>query len=128
MSACDERCKSCGGCRNSFKCRHADFVHKYCTCPASTGNTIPPESILIEAERLTTKDRAAEHGDFTQNCRDAATIAKALYDIDITPKNVAQILVALKHARAKQNPASRDNRVDALGYQRLEFESDWTTP
>lgn len=77
-----------------------------------------PSNILSEALHLVKENRAAEHGLFDKNCRDAATIAAAM-GVHINPADVPVVLLALKFARMRQNPASVDNYVDAAGYLQL---------
>ncbi len=74
------------------------------------------ESILEEAQRLTTGDRQSDYGhpidDFTRTGRMWGAI---LGIPDVTPEAVAMCMVAVKLSREVNKP-KRDNRVDACGY------------
>lgn len=81
--------------------------------------------ILNTARDCVTRDRAATHGDAEDNF---AWIAghwnwwlqdKLMPGASITPYDVAQMMVGFKQARAKGNPAFRDNAIDAVGYSAL---------
>lgn len=77
------------------------------------------ETVLQEANRLVYGDRAAKHGDFRSNFQTTAALFNAWTGIEITPKQVAQLLICVKQARYKDNPEHRDNLVDLSGYTEL---------
>ena len=81
--------------------------------------------ILDAAKACITVDRAATHGAAEDSF---AWIAghwnwwlqdKLEPGASITPYDVAQMMVGFKQARAKGNPAFRDNAIDAVGYSAL---------
>lgn len=95
----------------------------------------PDESILVEAERLVTGDRAAQYGhpsaDFTATGRIAGAVLGRWFDNlslsvvdldnnevefpDVEPRIVAMLLIGVKLSREASRP-KRDNRVDGVGY------------
>lgn len=90
-----------------------------CTCPMGACADVPAAaSILSEAMRLVSDDRAEQHGDFQQNCVDAARIARSM-GVEIHHHAVAVVLLSVKLARMRQNPGAPDNYVDAAGYLQL---------
>jgi hypothetical protein len=83
-----------------------------CTCPSSIRSRM---TVIHEAARLVSTDREAEHGDFRRN---AETASDLLHDLGINVGvcDLPLVLMALKLARHRANPANRDNIVDAIGY------------
>lgn len=88
------------------------------------GNNSPRAALLLEAKKIVTQDREAEHGKAEDNF---ATIAK-LWDAYLESRDnngasnglgavdVAAMMILLKVARISSNPNSRDNWLDTAGY------------
>ena len=72
--------------------------------------------ILDTAKEAVTKDRAATHGDLEGNFRMIAALWSTRLGADITPHQVAIMMIDLKTARAWGNPAHQDSWVDMAGY------------
>ena len=74
------------------------------------------ESVLLEAQRLTTGDRQKAYGhpaeDFARTGRMWAAILGMPY---VSPEQVALCMIAVKISREINRPG-RDNRVDMAGY------------
>lgn len=73
-------------------------------------------SILNDAKRAVTKDRAATHGDLGDNYRSIAQIWSTRLGVEITPEQACIMMVDLKTVRAWGNPKHVDNWVDMAGY------------
>lgn len=74
------------------------------------------ESILAEATRIVTRDRAATHGQPENSFRMIAASWSAKLGVTVTPEQVCLLLSDLKACRAWDNPAHADNWVDLAGY------------
>lgn len=74
---------------------------------------------LDAARQAITVDRAATHGRAEDTFGLIAAYWSAHLDAHITETDVAVMMVLLKLARAKGNPANADNWVDAVGYSAL---------
>lgn len=72
--------------------------------------------ILNTAMQAVTKDRAATHGSAERNFGRIAAIWSIRCGVQISPAQVAIMLVDLKTTRAWDNPAHEDNWVDMAGY------------
>ena len=72
-------------------------------------------SILAEAEHLTTQDRQDSYGHPAHAYSRVAAAFNALTGHDITPEQGVLFMVCLKMERESFKP-KRDNRVDAAGY------------
>lgn len=72
--------------------------------------------ILDAAKQAVTVDRAATHGDMEDNFWRIAGYWTAHLDHPVTAADVAVMMVLLKLARIKGNPANADSWVDAAGY------------
>ena len=72
--------------------------------------------ILDTAKQAVTVDRAATHGDMEDNFKVIATIWSARLGVEITPAQVAILMVDLKMTRAWSNPDHADSWVDGGGY------------
>lgn len=94
-------------------CRECERSESLCDCPSSIRQ--PTATVIEEAARIVKHDRAIEHGDFRRNAEVATDL---LYDLGINVGvcDLPLILMALKLARHRANPSSRDNIVDAIGY------------
>ena len=78
--------------------------------------------ILQQAELLITGDRAKEHGDARANFAKVAKMWSAMVGVEIAPRQVPLMMVALKVVRAGANPGNKDNFIDAAGYAALSGE------
>jgi len=73
------------------------------------------ESILEEAQRLVHGDRGEDYGHPIEDFTRTGKLWGAILDIEVSPREVALCMVALKISREVNKP-KRDNRVDAAGY------------
>lgn len=77
------------------------------------------KTLLLEAQALIDGDRQAQHGDpLTCHAR-VAKFWSIILDREVTPIQVVQCLMALKMARAVNDPTFRDNYLDIAGYAGL---------
>lgn len=72
--------------------------------------------ILDTAKEIVTKDRAASHGSAEDNFTAIATIWSVRLGVNITPEQLAIMMIDLKTCRAWNNPEHGDNWVDMAGY------------
>ncbi len=89
--------------------------------PAELSETQQPttrKTILDAAEKCVCHDRQDTHGRPEDSFGAIADLWTAYLDIgrDITPVDVAQMMILLKVGRAKENPKHQDNWVDMAGY------------
>jgi hypothetical protein len=75
--------------------------------------------ILQQAEKLVSGDRNKTHGDKLVNHKNIASLWSAYLDFEITPKDVAILMVLLKLARTKAGEHNIDDYVDACGYSAI---------
>ena len=73
-------------------------------------------AILDAARQAVTVDRAATHGNAEDGFGLIADYWSAHLDATVTATDVATMLVLLKCARAKANPAHMDSWIDIAGY------------
>jgi len=73
------------------------------------------ESILEEAQRLVHGDRGEDYGHPIEDFTRTGKLWGAILDIEVSPREVALCMAALKISREVNKP-KRDNRVDAAGY------------
>ncbi|MAN99921.1 DUF6378 domain-containing protein [uncultured Roseovarius sp.] len=73
-------------------------------------------AILAAATQAVTVDRAATHGAAEQSFAQIAALWSVRLGVEITPEQVAILLVDLKTVRAWGNPGHFDNWVDIAGY------------
>lgn len=76
-------------------------------------------NFLDAAHRAVVKDRAATHGNPDKSFAQLAAIWGVRLGVDITPAQVAILLVDLKTVRAWTNPGHADSWVDIAGYAAL---------
>ena len=83
------------------------------------------ESVLEEAARLTSTDRAATHGDAREQHAAVGRMWGAMLGVDdIPPHLVMAMMVALKLSRISHgNPRHRDSYVDGCGYLTLAWDA-----
>lgn len=76
------------------------------------------KTILEAAEKCVCHDRQDTHGRPEDSFGAIADLWTAYLDIgrEITPVDVAQMMILLKVARAKGNQKHQDNRIDVAGY------------
>ena len=76
------------------------------------------KTILEAAEACVCRDRQDTHGKPEDSFGEIADLWTAYLDIgrEITPVDVAQMMILLKIARAKGNPKHADNWIDMAGY------------
>ncbi|MBI6628343.1 DUF6378 domain-containing protein [Pontibaca salina] len=72
--------------------------------------------ILATANEYVSRDRAATHGDAERNFGRIAAYWSAHLDVPVGADDVAVMMVLLKCARIKSNPAHMDNWIDGCGY------------
>lgn len=72
--------------------------------------------ILKTANVAVNKDRQATHGKPERNFESIARLWTAYLEKEITPVDVGMMMILLKVARQKSNPAYEDNYVDMAGY------------
>lgn len=75
--------------------------------------------ILLTAEKLVSGDRDQTHGDKLINHNNIALLWSAYLEFDVTPKDVAILMVLLKLARTKAGQHNIDDYVDACGYSAI---------
>ena len=73
---------------------------------------------LDEARRLICGDRRADYGGVEESFTDVAQAWSILFDVTVTPEQVALAMVLLKVYREKRNH-KHDNLVDIAGYAGL---------
>jgi hypothetical protein len=75
--------------------------------------------ILQQAEKLVNGDRDKTHGEKLTNHKNIALLWSAYLEMQITPKDVAILMVLLKLARTKAGEHNLDDYVDACGYSAI---------
>lgn len=76
------------------------------------------DSILIEAEKIVNGSRATDYGDAVESFTRIAKICQTAFDLNISPKDVCCVLMAVKLSREAYRH-KRDNLVDLCGYSEL---------
>lgn len=86
--------------------------------PRKTQQPTTRKTILDAAEKCVCQDRQDTYGRPEDSFGAIAALWTAYLDIgrDITPVDVAQMMILLKIGRAKENPKHTDNWVDMAGY------------
>lgn len=79
------------------------------------------ETILDEALRITSVDRAEAYGSALADAQRWAQIASAVTGADLRPEHFPLVMLAVKLSRASQAPHCyhRDSIVDIAGYARV---------
>lgn len=89
------------------------------TVHTTTNTKEPPmiagETILAEAQRLTTEDRNHTYGPFTVESQKIAKVWSAILGFDVPPEKVALCMIGLKCVRASHS-YHRDSYVDIAGF------------
>jgi hypothetical protein len=78
----------------------------------------PQPDILEEARDLIHKDRAADYGEAKASFTRIAQLWSAYKGVEITPKDVASMMILLKMSRSVTSK-KRDNWIDTIGYAAL---------
>jgi hypothetical protein len=73
-------------------------------------------AILDAAKQAVMVDRAATHGALEDSFAQIAALWSVRLCVDVTPAQVAIMLIDLKAVRAWGNPGHADNWVDMAGY------------
>lgn len=76
-------------------------------------------AILQDAKQAVTVDRAATHGEADRSFAQIAALWSVRLGVEISPAEVAILLIDLKTVRAWGNPGHVDNWVDIAGYAAL---------
>lgn len=86
--------------------------------PRKTQQPTTRKTILEAAEKCVCKDRQDTHGKPEDSFSEIAMLWTAYLGTgqEIDPVDVANMMVLLKIARAKENPKHQDNWVDMAGY------------
>jgi hypothetical protein len=79
-------------------------------------------TLLDEARALTCGDRQAAYGDPVELHQHAARIFNAVTGLNLTARQIVQVMEAVKKARREQNPLHRDSYVDDMAYTGIEYE------
>lgn len=73
-------------------------------------------AVLDVARQAVTQDRAATHGELESSFAFIAAIWSVRLGVEVTPAQVAILMIDLKTVRAWGNPGYGDNWVDIAGY------------
>lgn len=120
---CDTKCpyvaESVEGtaCHEKLMQDAAEFI-KFHTIGNQEEQPTTRKTILEAAEKCVCHDRQDTHGKPEDSFGAIADLWTAYLDIghEITPVDVAQMMILLKIGRAKENPKHTDNWVDMAGY------------
>jgi len=72
-------------------------------------------NILKEALKITSKDRREQYGNPKDNLQVIADIYNAIRGDQLTPEDIAYVMIAVKLAR-EQHKHKEDNLIDLAGY------------
>lgn len=90
---------------------------RYITAEAThPSNPSPPESILVEAERIVNGPRQATYGHPLDNFTRLAKLCEPIVGVPLTAEQMALIMVQVKVSRLCETPGHRDSQVDGAGY------------
>jgi hypothetical protein len=79
----------------------------------------PPRTVLTDAAAIVYGDREKTHGEPGKNLEAIASMWRPIFGTSVTPEQVCLAMIALKVARAINNPAHRDHWLDIVGYVAL---------
>lgn len=96
-------------CRVGLNLTHKEDLNNHYAIPSE------PESITDEAKAIVAGERAADYGDAKESFSRIAKLWSAYTGIEITPWDVAQMMILLKVSRAKTS-RKKDTLVDIIGY------------
>ncbi len=74
------------------------------------------ETLLQQAERITTVNRRDEYGHPFDNFTQIAAEWSMELGIDVTPEQVGVMMIRVKMVRLRHNPGHFDSLVDIAGY------------
>ena len=77
------------------------------------------KDLLTTAMQLVGGDRHKDYGDKVKNHKNIAKLWSAYKDVEITPHDVAIMMVLLKIARTKLGAISSDTYVDGSAYMSI---------
>lgn len=78
--------------------------------------TVNRESILQEAIRCVCGEREQQYGSPENNFKTIAELWSTYLEMDVTPVDVAALMILLKVARVASGNGKNDNWVDIAGY------------
>ncbi len=85
---------------------------------------ISASAILYKAAELVDGDRQETHGRKQDNFQNISMLWSAYLEMDLSPKNVANMMVLLKVARTKTGKFNIDDYIDMAGYAGCSGELD----
>lgn len=88
----------------------------------------PARTVLSEAGAIVYGDREATHGEPGRNLAAIAAMWGPIFGTAVEPQQVVLAMIALKVARAINNPAHRDHWVDIVGYVALAERCGFVAP
>mgnify|MGYP004443586547 CR=1 FL=1 len=112
------RCTKCGH-EGPFSLRsdlEAKGAWNGCVDEYQNAKPTTRKTILDAAEKCVCQDRQDTHGKPEDSFSEIAMLWTAYTGNDISPVDVAQMMILLKVGRAKGNPKHTDNWVDMAGY------------
>lgn len=77
---------------------------------------LTPQNILVKAAQLVSQERGQTHGDYRDQHAKCASLWSAYTGTQITPEDVAIMMVLLKISRARMGSFNRDHYDDMAGY------------
>lgn len=101
--------------------RYILIYGRYIPTAPRTVAVAPPESVLLEAERLTTGARRGDYGhpldDYTRTAELVSAVFrhKLLPGVSLTAEDMIRAMICVKLSRDVNLP-KRDNRTDGAGY------------
>lgn len=78
-----------------------------------------PTTVLTEAADIVHGDREKTHGEPAKNLAAIASMWSPIFGTTVTPQQVCLAMIAMKVARAINNPNHRDHWIDIVGYVAL---------
>lgn len=78
-----------------------------------------PQTVLTEARDIVHGDREKTHGEPSKNLAAIAAMWEPIFGAKVTPEQVCLAMIALKVARAVNQPDHRDHWTDIVGYVAL---------
>lgn len=78
-----------------------------------------PRTVLTDAAEIVNGDRERTHGEPGKNLEAIASMWRPIFGTSVTPEQVCLAMIALKVARAINNPSHRDHWTDIVGYVAL---------
>lgn len=87
-----------------------------------------PTTVLTEARDIVHGDREKTHGEPARNLAAIAAMWEPIFGAKVTPEQVCLAMIALKVARAINQPAHRDHWTDIVGYVALAERCGFVAP